>query len=356
MRRKTSNSFFKLIDQGQVDAGLVNRLYGVQFAWDYDIERSNILVRPSLLHFVVPKGRNSDLISALDRQLNRLKAQKGSAYFQAVDRWLPLLEERGLPTWLWWTVGILAGGVIVGWIFIWLFRRQVASKTAENENTLKALTKSETKYRRLVEGVKHNVIIYAHDTEGVFSYVSPSITDVLGYTQVEFFTHYTTYLTDSSINKKVEQRTSVAMKGEAQQPYDLEIKHKDGSAHRLMVSETPIFNSEGDVEAIKDIQIHHEFAPDLPKVECVRSNLQQVLLNVFANAAHAFQADEMRTELAQVTIRTYLNEGMVLIEVADNGPGMREEVRKRVFEPFFSTTPPRKGNWPWHVGYLLHCL
>ncbi|MFC1672711.1 ATP-binding protein [Pseudomonadota bacterium] len=379
--------------------------------------------------------------------------------------------------------------------------RKLDKKIKELEREREELGKSEAKYRRLVESLKKNVFIYAHDTDGIFNYVSPSITDVLGYSKEEFCTHYAAYLTDSPINKEVERKTEAAIKGEAQQPYDLEILHKDGKVHRLMISEAPTYNAKGRIDGVegiayditervhmektmvqtekmlsvgglaagmaheinnplgailqgiqnirrrlstelqanqeiaddlgldlhaletylerreinimfdmvassgerasdiilnmlgfsrksseayfsinladligevqslaafdydlkkkydfKNIQINHEFLPDLPNLECVPANLQQVLLNIFTNAAHAFQAGGMKPEHMQITVRTSLDKGQAFIEVSDNGPGMTEEVRKRVFEPFFTTKPPGKGTGlGMSVAYNIVC-
>jgi PAS domain S-box-containing protein len=51
--------------------------------------------------------------------------------------------------------------------------------------------KSEEKYRRLVENLKQEYFFYSHGTDGIFTYMSPSMENVLGYTEQEFLTHYT---------------------------------------------------------------------------------------------------------------------------------------------------------------------
>jgi PAS domain S-box-containing protein len=84
------------------------------------------------------------------------------------------------------------------------------------------------------------------------------------------------------------------------------------------------------------IQILRTYAPDLPPVLMTVADMEQVLLNILKNAAQAMAGAEMNRE-PQITLRTGSSSGMVRIEIEDNGPGMTEAVRSRIFEPFYST-------------------
>ncbi len=91
----------------------------------------------------------------------------------------------------------------------------------------------------------------------------------------------------------------------------------------------------------KKIRIRKEYEKDLPPVPCEGSKIQQVLLNILQNGAHAMQTGE--TAIPTFVLRTRHEADMVCIEIEDNGPGMDEETRKRVFEPFFTTKPVGVG-------------
>ena len=81
----------------------------------------------------------------------------------------------------------------------------------------------------------------------------------------------------------------------------------------------------------------------LPKITCHIGELSQVWLNLIVNAAHAVKA---KPDLPRglITINTSSRNGMVEITVADNGTGIPNDVRERVFEPFFSTKEAGKGS------------
>ncbi|MDD2466419.1 MAG: PAS domain S-box protein [Desulfobulbus sp.] len=119
--------------------------------------------------------------------------------------------------------------------------------------TEEALQSSEKKYRRLVESLERDYIIYSHDIDGNFTYLSPSIKNVLGYSQDEFMGHYTEYVTDSPINKDVEEYTNAGLRGEKQEPYEAEFWHKNGNRVHMRVTEVPLLDDNGNVLGIEGI-------------------------------------------------------------------------------------------------------
>ena len=109
--------------------------------------------------------------------------------------------------------------------------------------------------------------------------------------------------------------------------------------HRLKVrSDRP------EIHVIKDYS-------DLPLVECCPGSLNQVLMNILANAIDALEESntnrtyqEIEAQPNQITVRTStLNDQWVEIAIANNGPGIPEAIQQRLFNPFFTTKPVGKG-------------
>jgi len=82
----------------------------------------------------------------------------------------------------------------------------------------------------------------------------------------------------------------------------------------------------------------------LPEVECYPGSLNQVFMNILANAIDALDEHASdRQPHPRIQIRTAVVDRSVTICIADNGPGMKPEVQKRMFEPFFTTKAVGQG-------------
>ena len=89
-----------------------------------------------------------------------------------------------------------------------------------------------------------------------------------------------------------------------------------------------------------------DLAPGLPLVEGVGADLGRVLLNLFNNAFYAVQQRQLAGESGYaptVSVATKQRAGQVEIRVSDNGTGIPEAVRAKIFQPFFTTKPTGEG-------------
>jgi signal transduction histidine kinase len=83
---------------------------------------------------------------------------------------------------------------------------------------------------------------------------------------------------------------------------------------------------------------------ELPPVVCYVNDINQVVLNIVVNAAHAIADVIAGTEQrGTITVRTYVEAEHAVIAIADTGGGIPEHVRHRIFDPFFTTKEVGRG-------------
>ena len=100
-----------------------------------------------------------------------------------------------------------------------------------------------------------------------------------------------------------------------------------------------------------EIQVVRNYG-NLPLIECYAEQLNQVFMNILANAIDALEDTYQRQKsegkpeqrLLQITINTSMMDTQwVMVAIADNGPGIPETVKQQIFNPFFTTKPVGKG-------------
>jgi signal transduction histidine kinase len=106
--------------------------------------------------------------------------------------------------------------------------------------------------------------------------------------------------------------------------------------------ETTTLVSRNEWKYVADLQL--DLAPGLPMVSCVRGEINQVILNLVVNAAHAIAEKTGGTaEKGQITVTTRADGEWAEVRVSDTGTGIPEKAQANVFNPFFTTKPVGKG-------------
>lgn len=99
-----------------------------------------------------------------------------------------------------------------------------------------------------------------------------------------------------------------------------------------------------------DIQVERRYESDLPRIEAYGSELNQVWTNLIDNALDAIG------ESGKLILSTEADEAKITVGICDTGPGIPDEIRDRVFEPFYTTKPPGVGTGlGLHIVYNIVC-
>src|SRR4030095_5455406 len=94
--------------------------------------------------------------------------------------------------------------------------------------------------------------------------------------------------------------------------------------------------------ALSSISVRREYAPSLPSIAADSHQLQQVILNLLLNAEQALRSRKGSGDTLVPTPRGPTPD-TVVVQVADDGPGISPEDLGRVFEPFYTTKEGGQG-------------
>ena len=90
-------------------------------------------------------------------------------------------------------------------------------------------------------------------------------------------------------------------------------------------------------------EVDLNLAEDLPAVLCYPGELNQVLINLIVNAAHAIEDSKNEEGLGRIAVSSFVYKNSVGIMIEDTGTGIPLEIQHRVFDPFFTSKEVGKG-------------
>ncbi|MGD0857038.1 MAG: PAS domain S-box protein, partial [Dehalococcoidia bacterium] len=146
----------------------------------------------------------------------------------------------------------------------------VARDVTERKRAQEALRASEEMFKNIVE--HSNEIFFVQDNKRNFSYMSPQIETISGYSREELSIKWREFFTDNPVNSESQQYAEEAIRtGERQPAYEYEFYKKDGSTILFEVNETPIKDMDGNflgfVGVARDITEHNKIEKALIRSE-----------------------------------------------------------------------------------------
>lgn len=183
---------FALMNNGQADAVVASRTWGALHLKHYNTEKTPIIFNPIEIRYAVLKGKNQDLLSAIDKHLALLKADKGSIYYHSTAEMFGAEETPHFPLWMKLIMPALLAVLLLSFLVIILFRRQVRQRTTQLSEELserklaeEALRKSEEKYHHLFDNANDAILIIKPVTQQIIN-VNQMAVEQLGYSRDEF--------------------------------------------------------------------------------------------------------------------------------------------------------------------------
>ncbi|MBM3330083.1 MAG: transporter substrate-binding domain-containing protein [Calditrichaeota bacterium] len=358
----------RAVESGNADAGLVNRLYGMENESKFQVRKSGMVCCPTNLHFAVAADRNAHLLAATDNRLKLWLRDRNSPYHRFRSQWLEAMEVRQVtPLWIWW---ILASLVAIGALFISISRllsKRVRAMTTElrekNEQLIIEMKAREEAAERerlhqqqlvqadkmaslglLVSGVAHElnnpnnyILLQTQTLQKIWSGIQPIL--------------------DQRFSKEGDFRLHGAYYSEVRDQFpQLCANVLDGSRRiKLIVDELRTFARKPIGDGVELVNLNKVVSSSvnlmsnmlrrasqrvelildesIPKVRGNFQQLEQVVINCLQNACQALSNPDQG-----ITVRTvHLPNGMTSIEISDQGIGIPPENLLHLTDPFFTT-------------------
>jgi diguanylate cyclase (GGDEF)-like protein/PAS domain S-box-containing protein len=233
---------FERAQAHQVDAVAANRFFGDAQAGRYQLESTAIVFQPAQLYYATAKGRNADLLQAIDSHLNDWQASSNSPYALAVKRWMQAPEQQDLPVYVFWVMGSLALLLVVALLLTRWLRQQVTQKTAR-------LQASEQRLNTILDGV--DAAIYIKDTQLRYQYTNSTLCKLFGRSPADIVGHGDSKFFDAlTANKLRLNDLRVIERGERVEDEEV-IRTADGKIERSYLSvKLPLRDPDGHIYAL----------------------------------------------------------------------------------------------------------
>ncbi len=339
---------FRMIHEKKVDAGIVNRIYGYTHEDRYNVVRSPIVFSPASLRFAVRKGDNTDVITAVNRELTAMKAKKTSVYHQSLRRWLGETTKLLLPQWIGWSLAVAAAGVLLLFMTSILLKHQVNRKTTHLRLTNTQLEKQVNKTMKTHLELKRSEELLIRQerlsalgqlTSGIAHDFNNMLIPILGYS--DLLIENPDILKDREKALPMLKSIRSAANTSRETVKRLQEFHRADSRPKMekvaiaeLVSEVitatkPLWKSHREAYSVP-VRIVKDISPGII-VTVSKSQFSEALMNLLLNALHAMPSG------GEVIIRGFLKDEYFHIEVRDTGTGMSKDVARQCLEPFFST-------------------
>ena len=244
----TVDQLFEAVKSGKADACICERIGGEVYKAQYSLVKSPILYFPSSLYFTVPKGKNADLLEALDWYLRAEKADPLSQYNSMVRHWLEEESQPRMPEYLVWTLRIslaalLLFGLAAG--LLGIHNRRLAHMVRERTVELSTVNRE---MRAILDNASSLIGLLKPDgtlvtaNRAAMEFVSVTVEDVEG--KLFWETPWWNHTPESQA--RMRDAVLSAARGNRER-YETEIVSPESGLHYIDVSITPILDDSGNV-------------------------------------------------------------------------------------------------------------
>ncbi|HEY9050804.1 MAG TPA: PAS domain-containing protein [Gammaproteobacteria bacterium] len=266
---------FEAVAANEADAAVTNRFFGELKAPRYKLVASPIMYQPTQMFFGTRRGKNYDLLLAIDRHMEPWLAQQDSHYFNVLNKWKVEPAQTVIPSWLIIGLVALASLLMLALLVSAYLRRQVIEKTRHLQEGKDALAASEEKFRTILDSV--DAYIYLKDGEGRYLFVNKlarellqiNMEDIVGFGDEKFF--------DAATTENIRRNDARVLKnGEVLKTEETNTVAQTGKKAVFLSTKLPLRNEDGSIYALCGVSI--DIAERKRMEDALRENKEQLQL------------------------------------------------------------------------------
>ncbi len=335
------NTIAHEVASGRVDAVIVSRFYGYRRNKIASLKPTPLILSSTTLHFATGKGRNSGLLTAIDRNLSEMINNPHSAYYTSLNRWLNERPRMFIPSYILWSVSIIAVALFFFFALSVLLRKKVKERTVELEklNSDLNIALKELKTARDEALKRERLHAFGQLASGLAHDFNNLLFPIMSYASM-MLDRAESFDRRKESRENIEKILAAARHGteivsRMQQFYYSSREFGKAGYVDLtkVVNEVidlcrPRLDREGKrgrpVEVILDLDKNC-------MIKGRESDIHEILMNLVLNAADAMPHG------GRLTVSTETVNDFIIITVRDEGTGMPDHVKEKCLEPFFTT-------------------
>ncbi|MBN2039690.1 MAG: response regulator [Spirochaetes bacterium] len=130
---------------------------------------------------------------------------------------------------------------------------EIVATINEMQDKLKNYLEIEKRFKRLIDDLQETFFFYKYDNAGNFTYISSSMTAVLGYSEAEIYRFCTGYLIKNKYSVLNDNNRETDGQNKKKHSYEIEIPRSKGTSCYLLITETPVLDKDGELIEVEGL-------------------------------------------------------------------------------------------------------
>lgn len=216
---------FRKVVANDADMVVVNQFYGDKVYERHGLRKSPVILNPVGLYFVTGRGRNADVLDAIDRHIQDWQNRGDSPFFQVLAHWIDLNEPVRIPRWISGIMLALALGLSGFVCFTSIMRTKIDEAVASLREANERLLQNERKWRSYIDHAPYAIFIV--DEQGSYQEVNTMACKMTGYSEQEFLGKTLAMLVAEGSRKSAENHFR-SLHDEGMMDTEIQLRKKSG--------------------------------------------------------------------------------------------------------------------------------